>query len=706
MLTAQGEVAMKNTARMILALVAFQFAASWLAGCGASRQDVSKAEGADGLSKDAVEKKTKLNPARLFTSQVDEKNLLLDNKKAAKDYLRGKLVGLLVQDLTKLGIDAQQATSLAANGSLDEFKVNGHREKIPGKGADAGKTTVKVIFDVKGLLNVRLSDQDVAGLGNFLDSLPLNSIEGAKIVSGYLDSLKKLGPEKEQLIALEKKVGDRWAALLEPFLKVQLEVSVEKTQEFRKALTKSAEALIAFAVPHGKHTAFAKLEKIFTLAALRWLKMIEVKAQNHPQITARLKELDDLTKGKLPNLSGYLRRDLELAWRNRMNELEKKEIPFPEIKPDFLLFMEDFPRSDFYPELELRFLVRWVDYLQARKVKDLDDLKAFIQEVALLRARFPNFGQMEDVNQALAAECVSLFTKIEIPDLDRMKQVRKVLMLCDPVLKAGMETMAVRKRLDEIDDHLMRKRDDRLERKALKSLTFFVEWDKAINGLKFGNAAAGWEGKDHFFNKWKTGRDAAEDCRCTLDPDEPCKVFEEDSSHGGFEVVARFYKDKLSGVDLCQVYAGTNLSAIYRFFIRRYKKAHSNRQAAVFLSGAGGEVKFGKISKRIVYLSCSSGSCSVKYRHGPALAAMQEQERQERLERQQIKEKARKARIKKGWSKHDCVKWECDPECLFEGNVITSKKGRYQITVRRADEDPRAVGNHVWVAQEELFDCQ
>ncbi|MBW1872387.1 MAG: hypothetical protein JRJ19_10000, partial [Deltaproteobacteria bacterium] len=329
---------MKNAARMTLALLAIQFAASWLPACGGARQDVSKTEGSNGLSKEPGLVKPKLNPARLFTSQVDEQNLLLADKKAAKDYLRSKLVSLLVLKLAKLGIDTQQATSLAANGFLDEFKVRGHLEKIPGKGAEAGKTTEKIIFDVKGLLKVRLSDQDLASLGNSLDSLPLSSIEGAKIVSDYIDSFRGLGPEKDQLIALEKKVGNRWAALLEPFLKVQLEVSVKKTQEFKKSLTKSAEALIAFAVPHGKHPAFTKLEKIFTLAALRWLKTIEVKAQNHSQIKARLKELDVLCQGKLPNLPGYLARDLELAWRNRLNQLEGKKVPFPEIKPDFLLF--------------------------------------------------------------------------------------------------------------------------------------------------------------------------------------------------------------------------------------------------------------------------------------------------------------------------------------------------------------------------------
>ncbi len=95
---------------------------------------------------------------------------------------------------------------------------------------------------------------------------------------------------------------------------------------------------------HPEHPKYAELEKLFTHAALKVVKTKRVKAENYPAIRKMLDRIGGITGKHLPGVMPYLMRDMELAWRDRLEKLNKKKMPFPKMKPDFLLFMEIFTR--------------------------------------------------------------------------------------------------------------------------------------------------------------------------------------------------------------------------------------------------------------------------------------------------------------------------------------------------------------------------
>ncbi len=648
--------------------------------------------------------------ARVFESRVDEKNLLLKDEQAAKSYLRRKLLGIMEGKLTKLGFDVGKAESLSKAGKLNDFSVQGHAEKIPGQGSEKGKIVRAVLWDVHAGLSVELSDADVADLGASLDALPVSSIEGAAKVSEYLDGYRALKPQKAFLATLEKKVADRWAGLLDAFLKVNQETSLKDPQRYFETLAESIRALCAFKASNPRHDKFAGLQKTVTLSALRWLHTVPVKADNHELIKRMLARLRKRCPCDLPEMMTFLHRDLELSWRDRLNKLDAAKVSFPKLKQDFIFFMQDFPNSDFYPELELRFLSRWIDYLQAQRPENIKQLDGFASEVELLGKRFPSFSQRGGVEAALGRQCLEVLSSVKVPDLKTLSGVKKALAGCDHFLPAGMRTMNTRQRLEKIETELIEAREDRREKKSLSGLAFFIGWDKAVRSLKWGHARKDWTGaaggSAAFAKAWAEGRDAGADCHCSLDPDEPCRVFDEDGPHGGYEVVGRFFDDRLRGVDLCDAYAGSNSAALYKFFDRRYKRAHGNKEAAAFLAGAGREVRFGSMSKVIVDLRCAGGTCTVRYRDGKVLKEKHEHDRALKSAQHSQRERTRLKRIEKGWQQRDCVRWGCDYECQYRGEVFERKGKRYLITITRSGEEPRSVGTRVWVKADELFDCK
>jgi hypothetical protein len=381
------------------------------------------------------------------------------------------------------------------------------------------------------------------------------------------------------------------------------------------------------------------------------------------------------------------------------------------MKPDFLLFMETFPRSDFYPELELRFLARWIEYLLAARPENLEELQAYHREVKLLSERFPSISNLDKIRAALGDRCIRVLSRVGLPDLEAVTRVRKMAKRCDPFMVAGMDLMNMRERIDRREELLVRMRDDREEKKALKDLTFFIRWDRVVRKLGWGKPRKGWSKKGAFSKMWSKGKDAGSNCRCTLDPEEPCRAFEEEGPRGGFEVVARFYRQRLSGVDLCQVFVGRNIPALYRFFSRRYKKAHGGSAAARFLAGGGGtgggiqSVRFGNQAKLLVTLECGQDVCTVRYRHGPALAAREKDEKLARQREEDRQRKARQKRIHRGWRAGDCVNWDCAKTCRYTGRVKLRRKGRYLVEIVKDLDDPKLKGTNTWVPQKELYDC-
>jgi hypothetical protein len=678
----------------------------WWTACGttptATRQEL------DGGSSPALQTKV---AGRIFQAQVGEKNLVLKSEVQARDYLRKKLVGLVAQKLFELGTDTSEAARLASGGRLEAFRVNGHEERVHGQGAEKGLIKKMVLWDVTGKLIVELDDAAVAELVERLAGLPAQSMEEIDALERFLVRLPALEPDQETFTKLRRRVGDRWAELLAPWMKVQLDIPVELQKDYLQALARIAVVLKDFKQAHATHPGFASLEKSFILAALKLLRTIPVGPARFKQINELLAELGGMAKQSMPGLIPYLKRDLELAWRDFLVKRDDAEAAFSETKDGFLYFLELFPKSKFYPDLELRFLTRWYEHLLVLQANDLKGLFAFQREARLLSERFPGFTRVADVRLALGKQCVKVLSAVEGGDLKAMAEIKQAREGCDPVVAAGNETVQMRDRLERMEQRLVDARDDKLEEEALADLTFFIEWDKAIGVLPWAKKNQGWQGRGVFADKWKKGEDAGPDCRCTLDPDEPCRAFEQEGPAGGFEVVARFFSGKLSSVDLCQVYTGSQIESVYRFFARRYKKRHSGKQAATFLAGSGGAgsnrgVRFEKPGELEIVLERSTDTCTVRYRSQRMLAAMKVADKAEQAVKASERAVERKKRIAEGWRPGQCVRWDCEPVCKYRGRAKTRGKGRYLVTITDAKANRRKEGSDVWVKADRLFDCE
>jgi hypothetical protein len=647
-------------------------------------------------------------PGRLIAVEVDETNLLLADEQAARDYLRRKLIGLAAQRLVELGFDGGRATRMARQGRLGAFAVRGHEERVMGQGKQAGRIEQRVLWDVAGELRLVLGDAEVAALIERLGSLPLDSMEAIEAVETYLARLDALQPEAEARARLGRKVGDRWAELLKPWLAIQVDIPVVPLEQYLDALGRVALVLADFKQAHPEHPAFAALEKAYTLAALKALRQLDVRPENFTAINRLLSRVEEMAGDVMPGLMPYLKRDLELAWRDHLVALDERDAPFTETRKGFLYFLELFPESQFYPDLELRFLARWFEHLQAQRPQNLEQLAEMRREINLLEVRFPRFGQLDAARQALGRQCVRVLGAVEADDLDDVRRIQQVLGGCKPYLPAGHATVEMRDRIDRLEQTMLERRRDERERHALGELVFLIEWDRAIRGLEWGAPRGRWMGEGAFARLWRRGRELGEACGCSLDPAEPCRAFEPEGSGGGFEAVARFQNGRLAGIDLCGVLAGERMGAVYRFLARRYNKHHLGRDAAAFLAGGRGGgtgLRFDFENELQVELERSTDQCSLRYRSVAMLDAKQRAERAAREKAARERARARRERIERGWTAGSCVRWDCEPVCTFRGRTKTREGDRYLITITRSRRDPDEAGNDVWVAADRIYDC-
>jgi hypothetical protein len=646
---------------------------------------------------------------RRVAAEVREQNLIFSDEPAARDYLRRKLIGLLVQELVELGFDAARATSLASEGRLQAFTVEGREAKVHGEGAEAGLIKQVKLWRVEGRLVVLLSDELAAELVERLTRLPLVSMEEVEAVQGHLAKLAARKPDPALLSALERKVGDRWAELLRPFMKAQLDTPLQPAAGFLDALERVAVVLRVFREAQPEHPAFGELEKDFILGCLRLQRAIPVGETGAAALADMHARVQRSAADFMPQIMPYLLRDLELAWRDHLIRLDDQRMAFPGLKGDFLRFLETFPSSQFYPDLELRFLLRWAEHLQTPRPPGLESLEGLVREVELLGQRFPSFQRLPELQAHLGQRCLESLSRLSAPDLQVMRRIQATLGACDAFLPAGQATMDMRARLDKQERELLRRRDDELERVALRELTFFIDWDRAVGGLVWGAKRAAWQGKGEFARRWETGKDAGEQCRCSLDPEEPCRVFSAEGAAGGFEVVARFHRDRLAGVDLCDVYVGPQLPNIYRFFARRYEAEHGDAEGATFLAGGGGPhsrgVRFARPPEVLVELERSVDSCTVRYRSASVQGEIDGDRKAEREAQARAKLQARAERLRRGWEVGACVRWACAPQCDYTGRVRARRGETYRVSITRSETDRREEGSERSVPAEELFDC-
>ncbi len=664
----------------------------------------SSKSGSKGTAKSA---KSTVSAGQVVSVKVDERDLLLKDELTARNYLTQKLEALMAKDLISLGFEGKKALEMAKSAQRKDIFVRGHMERIMGQGKDAGKISDETLWDVRGQLHVSLSDSVLDHLFKDLSSRPVSTMEDVSRLESIFDNMDKKGIDNVRFDALRKKVADKWAALLQPWEKKQFEIPLRPLDSYLKTLKRVSMVLESFYRVHPKHPGFARLEKMFTLAAIKAVRSIEVKSENFEAIRKVLAEIQEIAGGYMPGLMGYIKRDLELAWRDYLVAMDDKKVAFPKMREGFVYFLELFPKSQFYPDLELRFLSRWYDHLLSFAPKDVKELDGMLRQVKLMHDRFPSFDGLKDLELAAGKHCVSILSLVKAPDLKFMAKINDTLSKCEPFLQAGNKTVQMRDHLENMEQALTDARDDDLEKRALANLDFFIQWDKAITSLPWGTPKKRWKTHSRFMEKWKTGKDAGAECRCTLDPEEPCRIFDGAGLAGGFEVVVRFTDEKLSGVDLCEVYTGNKMEAIYRFFARRYKALHSGRQAAQFLAGTrnGTRLSFIKDDKVHLTLERTTDTCTIRYRSVKMMTEAEKKEKERAAKEAKAREEARRERVLRGWSPGQCVRWECKPVCQYRGRTKTRKDDRYMVTITQSRKSPTEEGSEVWVSAEDLYDC-
>ncbi len=646
---------------------------------------------------------TPIQQARRIEVMLEEKDRLLADEPSAHRYVKQKLTGLLGRRLMEFGFDEARAALLASKAEFVGVAARGHQEKVK---TDTG-VEEKVIWDVGGKLLIDLDEGQIAGLAKRLDGLALDSLSAVEQMIGYLKGFTALSPDRVVLARLRLRVADRWAGLLGPTTKAVLDRPVLPLVDTMAALEDVAGRMRAFHQSFPDHAAHSRLEKQFILAALRAIEAVGIQADKQEALDARLAELKAMAGDIMPKLMLFLERKVELAWRDRLTKLDGTEKSFAKVRDDFVVYLRRFPKSEFYPELEKRFLKKWSKALIRQQVADMNGLSAMLGEARLMKERFSHFKGLPGVDAAVGKRCVAVLARVAVPDLPAWARVERLLSACEAYLPPGNKTVNMRGRLERLGSSLTKARDDLAEREALGDLAFLFEWDAGVRELAFGKERKHFPGQNRFAKLWEAGRDAGEQCRCSLDPDLPCRLFEVNGPAGGFEVVVRFYDGKLSGVDLCQLYAGPRVPLVYRFFSRAHGRRHSKRDAAMFQSGQGkiSALRFGQNDKLQVVLERAQDMVTVKYRNAELEAKAHQDGLAAKAEAGQVGRKVRTERIERGWEAGDCVRWDCRPACSFLGNVRSKAKGRYEVAITDSFDDPRKVGRIIWVEQERLYDC-
>ena len=341
---------------------------------------------------------------RTLQVQIDENNLRFDTDLQARTYLVKKLRALLAKRLVEEGFSTKWALVKVQSMQPCAWQMRPHEEKVYGTGVEAGLIKQVVLWDLVADFRLDLKDEDINGLLRGLSQRPLQSFRDALDLVDQTKMFAKLTPPKIEFDQFMHTLSSKWLALLQDELQNQLQ-SGKTTQQIVVVLEQVAAHVHRYRQTFPNQAAVVQaltsIQPAFRKAALAALHRVPVNAKRVEKRKDVIQELERVVRSVWPDLVSFLRRDLELTWRDRLLELEKRRLPFSAVRDEFVGFVQLFPSAEASLDLRTRFLTRFANFLAETTPRDVDALRKMQHDVLLYQTLCPTTEQTSRVYRCL-----------------------------------------------------------------------------------------------------------------------------------------------------------------------------------------------------------------------------------------------------------------------------------------------------------------
>jgi hypothetical protein len=346
-------------------------------------------------------------------------------------------------------------------------------------------------------------------------------------------------------------------------------------------------------------------------------------------------------------------------------------------------FSRLFPSSKFLPDLMKRLEAAEVKFLLAPASDDAPTFIILTEAYRNFLSRFPGSKSHPAVSQAIITKCGAVLPGIEARTDDEYKALTRCWELCFDVTRGK----ALYDLLKTAQPEFISANKTRIEKELLGSLGFFLYWDIALQGIRFGAPRAAFPGGGKASELWEGGENAAQ-CLCRSSPEDMCRHVYFSGEY--YEVAVKFGAKGLYEIELCNFNMPPSKRAfVYQTLRDRYVPLHGRPEGERFVNGiSGDELEFSAMGgkKHRATVSASGEKGNIRF-YSPEFAPAGTE----------VRPVAVQKRDTPVFRKGDCVRWDCDIECKYEGKVKERKGSEYTVTVRKA---PRSLERDMNVRKE------
>jgi hypothetical protein len=624
------------------------------------------------------------------TAEFSGKNFVHDSSSQAKEGLRERLYEELDRKLQEHGFRKADIGNILLGARFFDLEVKEKRVQI----AEGGGTKTVTAFDLSGKAEVRLGSAEVQKLFQALQDLQPVSDADVTRFRGHLRLFAALSPPPQHLETLRAKLSRAWLDQAKAALGGALSGRAVPADAFARAFADVYPIVKAFREETGNAAGADQLMVLAESLVKKFFQATAVDSSRAESVLGAISEMERAAAADNPRLGEKIRDVVQFRWREQINEMAGSEaVPLERLAIEVDGFGRLFRESKFAAEAARRLEQRLAKAIGSGEPGEGAAFPAYADRYVDFVKRFPSSASGAEVKRVFSAACARVMPGLEAKNDEEYAAYTKCWEACFDASKGRPEY----EKLKTAQAAFLAANKSRNERDLLGGLGFILYWDRAAADLGFGGQKASFPGGGKAADMWDSGQDAPQ-CVCRPSPDDLCRQIMFSGEY--YEAAAKFGPKGLYEVELCNFQMPQARRAfIYQALRDRHKLLHKKPDAEKFINGlSGDDLEFAATGgkRHRVALGAAGEKGSIRF-FVPGLAPPES--------RPAVKETAVEKRPSRPLKKGDCVRWDCDVECRYEGKIKDRKGTKFMVTVKKA---PRSLELDMNIAKDpdELQSCE
>ncbi|MBI5527255.1 MAG: hypothetical protein HY897_13050 [Deltaproteobacteria bacterium] len=603
------------------------------------------------------------------TAAFEGKNFVFDSSSQAREGLRERLYDELDRKLQDHGFRKADIGNILLGARFSDMEVNEKRVQI----AEGGGTKTVTAYDLSGKAEVRLGTADVQKLFQALQDLQPVSDADVTRFRGHLRLFAALSPPQQQLENLREKLTRAWLDQAKAALGGALSGRAVPADAFARAFSDVYPVVRAFREETGNTAGADQLTGLAESLVKKYFQAAAVDSSRAESVLDAVSAMEKEAGADNPQLGAKVRDVVQFRWREQINEMAGSEaVPLERLAIEVDGFARLFKGSKLVVETARRLEQRLAKAISSGDPGGGAAFSAYAERYVDFAKRFPSSASAAEVKRVFSSACARVMPELEAKNDEEYAAYTKCWEACFDASKGRPEY----EKLKTAQASFLAANKARNERDLLGGLGFILYWDKAAADLGFGGQKGSFPGSGKGADMWDSGEDAPQ-CVCRPSPNDPCRQIMFSGEY--YEAAAKFGPKGLYEVELCNFQMPqARRTFIYQALRDRHKPLHKKPDAEKFINGlSGDDVEFAATGgkRHRVALGAAGEKGSVRF-FAPGFAPPES--------RPAVKETPAERRPARPFKKGDCVRWDCDVECRYEGKVKDRKGAKLMVTVKKA----------------------